>query len=586
MKFWKFVKDIVNMPMDEQNQGDSANDGSSEEQNNEKSNQSEQQSAEQNQGNSSNDESSEEQSNEVSNQSQQSGEQNQGNSSNAGSSEEQSNEVNNQSQQSGEQNQSDSSNGGSSEEQSNEVSNQSGQQSAEQNQGNSSNGGSSEEQSNEVSNQSGQQGDEQNQGNSSNAGSSEEQNDEVNNQAQQSSEQNQGNSSNDGNFEEQNNEMNNQSQQSSEKNQSDSSNNQESIRESDCLNSDGLEKENYNDIKEKKDQLKQLRDKLLDYANKKQDDEKQSIEKSKLNTEKKEPTETKEEKYELSEQTNEFLNQLGELPHFENRDRGPGYSIDTESYTEIPDSLIRTLITKFLNQRFCKKTSDLNVRSNSLEKSRGFYKWEVKDVITHLETHQITKVLSDKYGYQYAQGKNENVPLSFYFDLSGSMSNYTNMLAVISIELLKKGVKVLVGFNERVNVQIESVNANIDIETFARILDTAGLYFYDGSLIDNTKVNYKYIGRNLDNYLINKGAEKCVVFADFDPKREVENLSQFAQVYWFCFESEYKLSNLENYRGFVYPVKNIKDIANGLIKVNDKRFETLCYTENPKTLKK
>ena len=159
--------------------------------------------------------------------------------------------------------------------------------------------------------------------------------------------------------------------------------------------------------------------------------------------EKKEIEESEEKQYELSEQTNQFLNQLNELPSFEDRDRGAGYSIDTEGYTELPDSMIRTLIAKFLNQRFCKHSTDLNVRSNSLEKSRGFYKWEVKDVITHLETHQITKVFDDKYGYEYANGKNENVPLSFYFDMSGSMSEYTNLLAVIAIELLKKGVKVL-----------------------------------------------------------------------------------------------------------------------------------------------
>jgi len=280
------------------------------------------------------------------------------------------------------------------------------------------------------------------------------------------------------------------------------------------------------------------------------------------------------------------------LPSFENRGRGAGYSIDTDGYTEIPDSVIRTLITKFLNQRFCKKTSDLNVRSNSLEKTRGFYKWEVKDVITHLETHQITKVLTDKYGYEYAQGKNENVPLSFYFDMSGSMSSYTNMLAVIAIELLKKNVKVLVGFNERVNVQIESIKGNIDVEALAKILESAGYYtsWYGSSsrenFIKDPRVDFKYIDKNIDNYLISKKAEKCVVFADFDPKEEIENLSQKAQVYWFCFEEDYDKDDLEDYRGFIYPVQNVKDIAEALIKVNDKRFETLCYTDNPKTLQR
>ena len=213
-------------------------------------------------------------------------------------------------------------------------------------------------------------------------------------------------------------------------------------------------------------------------------------------------------------------------------------------------------------------------------------------MIIHLETHQITKVLNDKYGYEYAQGKNENVPLSFYFDMSGSMSEYTNMLAIIAIELLKKNVKVLIGFNERVNVQIESINGNIDVEKLAEILESAGYYngWYGASshekFIKDPRVNFKYIDKNIDNYLISKKAEKCVVFADFDPIEEVENLSQKAQVYWFCFEKSYHIDDLENFRGFIYPVQNVRDIAEGLIKVNDKRFETLCYTDNPKSLRR
>ena len=257
----------------------------------------------------------------------------------------------------------------------------------------------------------------------------------------------------------------------------------------------------------------------------------------------------------------------------------------------MPDSMIRTLIAKFLNQRFCKHSTDLNVRSNSLEKSRDFYKWEVKDVITHLETHQITKVFDDKYGYEYANGKNENVPLSFYFDMSGSMSEYTNLLAVIAIELLKKGVKVLIGFNERVNVQIESIKKNIDVQELADILESAGYSNWGWSsgrdcFKKDSRVIFKYIDRNLDNYLLSKKAEKCVVFSDFDPLDEVVNLSQGIEVYWFCFESSFDRSDLRNYNGFIYKVRNARDIVNGLIKVNEKRFETLCYVDNPKTLQR
>ena len=318
----------------------------------------------------------------------------------------------------------------------------------------------------------------------------------------------------------------------------------------------------------------------------------EQLHRERINPEKQELLEeSKEEKYELSEQTNEFLNQLGELPSFENRDRGPGYSIDTESFTEIPESVIRTLITKFLNQRFCKCNTDLNVRSNSSEKANGFFRWEVKDVIVHLQTHQITKVLTDKYGYDYEQGKGDNIPLSFYFDMSYSMSKYTNMLAVISIELLKKGVKVLIGYNERVNVQIESIEKNITISELAQILKSAGYWSYWG-ISDRNKfkkdhrVKFKYVEKNIDNYLIEKKAEKCVVFADFDPKNEIINLSQVVDVYWFCFERSFSHYSVDNFNGFIYSVQNIKDLEKGLLKINEKRFETLCYTDNPKSLQK
>lgn len=504
--------------------------------------------------------------------------------------EDNSSELNNDEQeQNGEQGPEELADGQGSEGQNNETNNQSQQQSGQQ--GNE----SSEEQNNDINDQF-QQSELNGQENSIEGDSSEEQNNDVNNHPQQQGEQSHGSSTDSQGSEGQSDEMNNQvQQQGGEQNQSDSStgeSSEEQELETEINSSLSENTEQTDSLDERKEKLQQLRDKLLDYAKKKQEEEKKTVEKSKLNGDKKEIAESTEEKYELSEQTNNFINQLNELPSFENRDRGSGYSIDTNGYTEIPDSVIRTLITKFLNQRFCKKTTDLNVRSNSLEKTKGFYKWEVKDVITHLETHQITKVLTDKYGYEYAQGKNENVPLSFYFDMSGSMSEYTNMLAVIAIELLKKNVKVLVGFNERVNVQIESIKGNIDVETLAKILESAGYSsgWYGQSsrekFIKDPRVSYKYIDKNIDNYLVSKKAEKCVVFADFDPIEEVINMSQKAQVYWFCFEEDYDKSDLEDYRGFIYPVQNVRDIAEGLIKVNDKRFETLCYTENSKKLQK
>ena len=344
--------------------------------------------------------------------------------------------------------------------------------------------------------------------------------------------------------------------------------------------------ENGESIDERKEKLQELRDKLDEYSKKKLNLERKSLKPDEDISEES----LEKDDYELSDQSNKFLEELSSLPSFKDRDRKDGYSIDTSKYSSIPDSLVRTLISKFLNQRFCKRDTDLNIRSNSFSKTHGFHKWEVKDMIVHLETEQLNKVLEDKYGYQYANGVSENVPLSFYFDMSGSMSEYTNMLAVIAIELLKKNVKVLIGFNERVNVQIDKIDKNITIDELVSVLESAGYsgYSYNNSdrFIRNSKVTYKFINRDIDDYLLSKECEKCVVFSDFDPLSEVICLSQKAKVYWFCFENYFTKYDLGRFKGFIYQTNSAEDIINGLIKVNENRFETLCFVSNNKTLQR
>ena len=344
--------------------------------------------------------------------------------------------------------------------------------------------------------------------------------------------------------------------------------------------------ENGESIDERKEKLQELRDKLDEYSKKKLNLERESLKPGEDTSEES----SKKDDYRLSDQSNKFLEELSSLPSFKDRDRGDGYSIDTSKYSSIPDSLVRTLISKFLNQRFCKRDTDLNIRSNSFSKTHGFHKWEVKDMIVHLETEQLNKVLEDKYGYQYANGASENVPLSFYFDMSGSMSEYTNMLAVIAIELLKKNVKVLIGFNERVNVQIDKIDKNIPIDELVSVLESAGYsgYSYGNSdrFIRNSKVTYKFINRDIDDYLLSKKCEKCVVFSDFDSLSEVIGLSQKAKVYWFCFENYFTKYDLGRFKGFIYQTNSAEDIINGLIKVNENRFETLCFVSHDKTLQR
>ena len=355
---------------------------------------------------------------------------------------------------------------------------------------------------------------------------------------------------------------------------------------SDNPSNTGNSQENGESIDERKEKLQELRDKLDEYSKKKLNLERESLKPDEDISEES----LEKDDYELSDQSNKFLEELSSLPSFKDRDRKDGYSIDTSKYSSIPDSLVRTLISKFLNQRFCKRDTDLNIRSNSFSKTHGFHKWEVKDMILHLETEQLNKVLEDKYGYQYANGVSENVPLSFYFDMSGSMSEYTNMLAVIAIELLKKNVKVLIGFNERVNVQIDKIDKNITIDELVSVLESAGYsgYSYNNSdrFIRNSKVTYKFINRDIDDYLLSKECEKCVVFSDFDPLSEVIGLSQKAKVYWFCFENYFTKYDLGRFKGFIYQTNSAEDIINGLIKVNENRFETLCFVSNNKTLQR
>ena len=355
---------------------------------------------------------------------------------------------------------------------------------------------------------------------------------------------------------------------------------------SDELDKDSNETGNSSDVDNQKEKLQELRDKLDEYSKKKLNLERKSLKPDEDISEES----LEKDDYELSDQNSKFLEELSSLPSFKDRDRKDGYSIDTSKYSSIPDSLVRTLISKFLNQRFCKRDTDLNIRSNSFSKTHGFHKWEVKDMIVHLETEQLNKVLEDKYGYQYANGVSENVPLSFYFDMSGSMSEYTNMLAVIAIELLKKNVKVLIGFNERVNVQIDKIDKNITIDELVSVLESAGYsgYSYNNSdrFIRNSKVTYKFINRDIDDYLLSKECEKCVVFSDFDPLSEVIGLSQKAKVYWFCFENYFTKYDLGRFKGFIYQTNSAEDIINGLIKVNENRFETLCFVSNNKTLQR
>ena len=78
---------------------------------------------------------------------------------------------------------------------------------------------------------------------------------------------------------------------------------------------------------------------------------------------------------------------------------------------------------------------------------KGWYngdeKWDLISLIKHRVTKDYQKIPYDKHGYKKEAGKGEKIPLSFYFDLSGSMNKYIGILCTLALKILRKGVKII-----------------------------------------------------------------------------------------------------------------------------------------------
>ncbi len=171
----------------------------------------------------------------------------------------------------------------------------------------------------------------------------------------------------------------------------------------------------------------------------------------------------------------------------------------------------------------------------------------------------------------------ENIPLSFYFDLSGSMEEYTRVLSIMALRIMKKGVKIIVGFNQNAYAQINEIPKNCTPEQFINIMEYLSCFvnsrYFFGD-INTKKIKIDYLeGIEIDEYLIQNNAEKVVVFSDFDPKDEIENLSKKCEVYWFCFNRSWKEGELEQFKGKFFKTRNEKDIVEHLKHINSKVYE-------------
>ena len=284
------------------------------------------------------------------------------------------------------------------------------------------------------------------------------------------------------------------------------------------------------------------------------------------------------------EKNKSFLSELEQLNPFgtEEVSNNPG-ALEELKKVDVSAAMIQGLLNNFLRLKFLKKESDLNTRSQSSLEDIGDYDWDITSMIKHLKTKQYNKVLDDKHGYMLQNGKDETVPFSFYFDLSYSMANFTDLLVTISQTLLQKNVKVLVGFNDKVFIQIDAIDPCTSTEELQEVLLVGGESVLSESFIrSHPKVKAQNIDMDLAQYLTSKKAEKCVIFSDFDPLNSIINLSSKCQTYWFGFATKQYDSRLENFQGFYYPVQDDEDIALGLKLANKYSFKGLCYLTHNK----
>ena len=260
----------------------------------------------------------------------------------------------------------------------------------------------------------------------------------------------------------------------------------------------------------------------------------------------------------------------------ENIEKSPGFSLDYEGEdVEVPDSIINMLVDRFLNMHFTDNNTDLNRRNNNLMRDNGDLKWNIPDLIRHKVTKDLVKMPYDKYGYRKDDGKGEDIPLSFYIDLSGSMSDYSHLLSLIGIKLMQRKIKILVGYNELVYYQINSVPSSFSLELFKELIENEMKYEELQSDSRYRGVSITEVQQNIDDYLIEKNAKKVVVFTDFDAKSEIESLSRKSEVWWFCFEERrrYRGTDIHEFKGHFYNTQELKDFSQHLKNISSRMYE-------------
>lgn len=238
---------------------------------------------------------------------------------------------------------------------------------------------------------------------------------------------------------------------------------------------------------------------------------------------------------------------------------------------EINEEVLMLAIKHFIDTSF-KKDNDLNKMGyDRSDEVGGEWAYNYAGIITDLATRNYMNIPNQRYIEQPSLGVEKTIPLSFYFDISGSMYKHTDFLARISFLLLQNGISILFGFNERINGMVLADEGIKTIEELNKIL------------ISNNHNSYisENESSNLAKFLTGRKAEKCVIFSDFDPYETICSLSHSCKTYWFCFEDRYNTPKYDfrEYNGGVYYTNGFDSMKNHFI-----NMDNYTYVEKQKKL--
>ena len=228
---------------------------------------------------------------------------------------------------------------------------------------------------------------------------------------------------------------------------------------------------------------------------------------------------------------------------------------------EINEEVLMLAIKHFIDTSF-KKDSDINKMGyERTDEIGGEIAYNYTGIITDLISNNYMDIQNQRFIEAPSVGQDKTIPLSFYFDVSGSMYKHTDFLARISFLLLQNGISIINGFNNWINGVILADDGPKTLEELKKLLNENNY---------NNFIN-KNENRNLSDFLINKKAEKCVIFSDFDPYKDVCKLSEKCKVYWFCFENRYNSPkyDFKKFQGNVFYTDSFTSMKNHFVNMDN-----------------